>query len=220
MPGRAPSLVISHWYHLLENFNASPLEFYLAVEAALAKRQVPEASTSRVDYREGGVQTAKREYLRVTRRKLVFDICGAPFGTGFFVSWWLGQARPSLYALWLFLTIIVALIALNLFISTFGFFWGVVLFCVAVPAVLWILNTLAQQGEFSDDVILMIPLVGPLYERLFQPTTYYKIDTMLMFQTAVHAAVLEVIDGMTSAKGVRALSELERKPILRDFAQR
>jgi hypothetical protein len=41
-----------------------------------------------------------------------------------------------------------------------------------------------------------------------------------MFQQAVHASVMEVIDGMTQAKGLRALSEADRKPILKDFFQR
>ena len=61
--------------------------------------------------------------------------------------------------------------------------------------------------------------MGRLYEILFSPPTFYKLDTALMFQEAVHNAVLEVIDGMTSAKGLRALSDLERKPILKAFAK-
>ena len=64
-----------------------------------------------------------------------------------------------------------------------------------------------------------MPLVGTIYERVFAPETYYALDTALMFQEAVHNAVLEVIDGMISAKGLRALSEVERKPILKVFAQ-
>ena len=43
---------------------------------------------------------------------------------------------------------------------------------------------------------------------------------MLMFQKAVHNAVLEVIDEMTTANGLRALGESERKPIMREFYQR
>ena len=39
---------------------------------------------------------------------------------------------------------------------------------------------------------------------------------MSMFQKAVHNAVLEVID-VTAEKGVRALSESDRKPVMREF---
>jgi len=167
MATASPALIIAHWYTLIENLQASPMQFYASIEEAIKQRQIPDVKTERVDWREGGIFSARREYLRVRRKEFLFDICGAPFGNGFFVSSWLGEV-PS------------------------GF--------------------LALLAE--------IPVVGPLFERVFKPLTYYKIDTALMFQSGIHAAVLEVIDGLTKAKGLRALSELERKPVLRDFAQR
>ena len=165
MARASQAAVISHWYQLVDNLQTSTLDFYRAVEEAIARRQVPNAKTGRVDYREGGVLSAKREYLRVRRRGLLFDICGAPFGGGFFISWWLGERS--------FLT-----------------------------------------------AILELPMVGPLAGFLVRPWTYFKIDTALMFQETVHAAVLEVLDGLTNAQGLRALSEFERKPILREFSGR
>ena len=69
----------------------------------------------------------------------------------------------------------------------------------------------------ADDFILMLPLIGPLYERFFRPITYYRIDTAQMFQQAVEAAVREVVDQATAVKGIRALTELEWKPVMRDF---
>src|SRR5206468_8558778 len=68
--------------------------------------------------------------------------------------------------------------------------------------------------------VLVIPLIGRLMNRFFLPPTYFRIDTESMFRSAIHAAIQEVIDQMTQAKGLRALTELERKPILRDFFQR
>jgi hypothetical protein len=38
-----------------------------------------------------------------------------------------------------------------------------------------------------------------------------------MFQAAVHAAVLEVIDTVSANQGVRPPTDLERRPILRDL---
>lgn len=163
----AAPIVISHWNQLLSGLQASPKEFYAAVEQAIEQRQVPDTKRSRVDWHEGGLFSAKREYLRVKRKEYIFDICGAPFGTGFFVSSWLGEVPSGLLAL------------------------------------------LAE-----------IPVIGYLVQRLVRPATYYKIDTALMFQSAVHGAVLDVVDGLLSAKGLRALSELERKPILREFFQK
>lgn len=156
-------VVLSHWYQLIQNLQASPMEFYAAVERAVEARQIPDANRSRVDWREGGITSAKREYLRVTRRQYTFDICGAPFGTGFFVSSWLVEPEGCLT----------------------GF-----------------------------------PFLGPILDYSRRERTYYQVDTALMFQSAVHAAVLEVVDEMIKAKGLRALSELDRKPVLRDFLER
>jgi len=41
-----------------------------------------------------------------------------------------------------------------------------------------------------------------------------------MFQDSVHSAVLEVLEQVTEGKGVKALSELEKKPVLSDLFQR
>lgn len=68
--------------------------------------------------------------------------------------------------------------------------------------------------------MLAIPVLGLLYVKFFAPPTYYKTDTAIMFQSVVHAAVLEVVDQLLSTKGVRALTEHERKPIMRDFYAR
>lgn len=160
--------VVSRWYSLTEGLQYSSQEFYASVEKAVERRQIPKVRISRVDHREGGVLSAKREYLRVSRLEYVFDICAAPFGTGFFVSWWLVQVPDS---------------------------------------------TLQQ-------LLAMIPLLGRLFVRAFRPLTYYQLDTALMFQESVRSAVLEALDQITEAKGLKALSELERKPVLTEFFKR
>ena len=86
--------VLSNWNQFLDGVSLSTQDFYTVVESAVRKRQVPDAEFGRVDYKMGGMFSARREYLRIKRGELVFDICGAPFGTGFFVSWWL-QATKS-----------------------------------------------------------------------------------------------------------------------------
>jgi hypothetical protein len=214
------TLVLSHWYTLLGDLQASGLDFYKTVEGNIARRKVPDATQSRIDYKEGGVLSAKREYLRVARGKLVFDICAAPFGTGFFVSWWLGRPIPTLNPLILLGIALASLFVLGNLMNQAGFFLGLIIFLVAVPTLLWFLAYLVREGQMTDDWVFGIPLVGPLYGRFFAPDTYYKTDTALMFQEAVHAAVLEAVDALTTAKGCRALTELERKPILRAMQSR
>ncbi len=214
---QAPDDVLSHWSTLIENFHASPLAFYQAVEAALVRREVPQTQNSRVDYREAGVLSANREYLHVTREKLVFDICGAPFGTGFFVSWWLAEERPHLNPLLKILAIFGMFGISGAVLNQLGLVVGTFLLALVVAGGMVTANTMAAENNFNDNIIRALPILGPLYVWLFKPSTYYRIDTMQMFQKAVHNSVLEVLDTMTAEKGIRALSEADRKPVMREF---
>ena len=64
------------------------------------------------------------------------------------------------------------------------------------------------------------PFLSAVGKALAKPWTYYRADTASMFQTAVHAAVMEVVDEMTSGvQGVRGLSEGDKKPIMRELFQ-
>src|ERR1700678_3776704 len=161
-----PESVLAQWSALVEGLQWSPKEFYGAVEQALQRRQLPDIFLSRVSYSEGGLFSAKREYLRVTRKEHIFDICGAPFGTGFFFSSWLGE-RP--------------------------------------------------QGCLG--LLMVVPVLN-IFVGMLRRETYYKIDTAMMFRESVQNAVFEVIDGLTTAKGIRSLAELERKPVMRNFLHR
>lgn len=218
MGDSAAPLVLSHWYHLFETLEASPMEFYASVEESVERREIPDAERSRVDHHEGGMLSAKREYLRVSRGRLTFDICGAPYGKGFFVSWWLAEIRRGPALLFaIFVGILVALwIAFRI-----GFFFGVLAFFIGVPLTLWFLaRHPPPQLEGWDDPLVAIPLFGPMYEAWFRPATFYKIDTAFMFRESVRRAVMEVVDEMTEARGLRALSELERKPMLEALLKR
>lgn len=216
----APDSVFSHWSTLIENLQESPQRFYQSVEVALKARQIPSTENTRIEYREGGVLSARREYLHVERGNLVVDICGAPFGTGFFVSWWLAEAELSLNPLLKVLAVVGMLGLVAVLVNNLGFFGGLLAFVIAVPLLLWLARSIAGEGKFDDRWIQALPGIGWLYTWLFKPATYYRIDTTLMFQKAVHNAVQEVVDELTKAKGLRALSESERKPIMREFYQR
>lgn len=220
MARATPTEILSHWHVLIENLQASPKEFYAAVEAAIQRREIPEARNLRVDWREGGLYSAWREYLRIDRGKHVFDLCGAPFGTGFFVSWWLGEAKPNplgptLAALGVFF------FTGFFFLKVFGAWPGFLFWFLALLAMFWGIGMAMSQGEDPwVPYVLAIPGLGWLWEQLFHPTTYYRYDTALMFQEAVRAAVREVVDGLTQAQGLRVLSESEHKPIMRDLLRR
>jgi hypothetical protein len=87
------SEVISHWSHFFQSFTLSSDEFYSTATNIIKAHQMPNTKISRVMHKEGGLLSSNREYLRIRHGYLVFDICAAPFGTDFFISWWLYQTE-------------------------------------------------------------------------------------------------------------------------------
>lgn len=91
--------VISHWSTLIENFNVAPTKFYEQVEMEIRKREIPEIHLATSEMKEGGIFSTKRLYFTVERKRYCLDICGAPFGTGFFVSSWLSFSLTFLQSI-------------------------------------------------------------------------------------------------------------------------
>lgn len=83
--------VNSHWQHYFDDLTYSSQDFYRSVEKILQEKQIPDSSTKRITYSETGLFSANREYLRVERGSMIFDICAAPFARGFFISSWQGE---------------------------------------------------------------------------------------------------------------------------------
>jgi hypothetical protein len=221
---------ISHWDQLIENCQASSLEFYNSVEKALVSRSVPQTQWTRVEHKEGGLASANRVYFRTQRGKYAFDVCAAPFGTGFFVSWWFTEPPLPFAFLYTLAFLFCLVIAMNFAFGigmaigavtkgyAFGLFFGGCAALLGVPAFLWLIGNGIRQGTIrGESTVLAMPVVGRVYERIFAPTTFYSMDTALMFQKVVHQSVQEVIDCMTESKGVRALTDAERKPVMKQF---
>ncbi|MBW8878987.1 MAG: hypothetical protein JF614_28935 [Acidobacteria bacterium] len=206
--------VFAHWHKLVPDFQTSPQEFYTALEAAVAKREIPELRTSRIECRESGLISALRIYCRIERKKLAFDVCAAPFGTGFFFSSWLVEPKKS-YRAWgclgTFFLLVVAFLILDKYGTkgcSFALLFGLAAVTVLVMG--------AREGWFlSEDIILDTPFLGALYKYLFDPDTYYKEDTRIMYQEMVHSAVLEVVNETLTAKGLRVLAPEDTKAATR-----
>lgn len=231
--------LVAHWSKLFENFEASPQSCYEAVEAALARRQIPEIRISRVFWKETGLFSAEREYLRAERKRHVLDVCAAPFGTGFFFSSWLLIDRPR-FTLAHFLGMLTGLAAIlccqtiwselmRWYVRTYrvppplvlpySTILGAVLIALAVLLLVMRAARLGQRSAL-EEFLLGLTIIGPIIDLFYRRVTYYEIDTALAFQAASHAAILEVIDQLTTAKGMRPMTEDERKPVLRDFFKR
>lgn len=162
-----PTETISHWHQMIPGMSQSSQEFYTMVEEGIANLQLKNVRVERIMMAEGGIFSAKREYLQIRRDAQVFHVCAAPYGPSFFISWWLGSVEKGILAL----------------------------------LSLW-------------------PFIGPLILRYLRPMTYFKMDTTLIFQSLTHGAIMEALDSLTQAKGLRALTPDERKPVMRDFFSR
>lgn len=214
--------VIGHWHLLAEDFKTSSQDFYSKVEAALTKREIPKIETSRIMRQEGGLESAKREYLRARRGALMVDICCAPFGKGSFFSWWVLKPRPSFLTLFclclaLLLVVVFALLAGAAYVlgnNPGGFIIGIILDLGS----LWFLGYLVSEGVIEiEDRVIATPIVGRLYVMVFNPDSLYRLDTALMFRESVANAVNEVIDEIFTEGGRPALTLEERRPGVRDL---
>ncbi len=73
------------------DFQFSSQQFYTVLEEKIKQREMPSITISRVTHNEGGLFSSERIYLRVSRGHLIYDVCAAPYGNGFFVSSWQGE---------------------------------------------------------------------------------------------------------------------------------
>lgn len=225
MPGLT---VRSHWHCPVRNFNTSSQEFYARLEPALQQLQLPGLTLSRVRWREGGAFSAEREYLRIERDRLVFDVCAAPFGATYFFSSWLAE-KSSKYGFLLFLAALFLILMLFVFTSIFfrlllgngmAELLVVPMAIVSLPVVLFVIGFFIHDGALGSDVEALVidaPVFGWLYLKIFGPGTYYKVDTVQTFQAAVHAVVQDAVTEVLTAKGVRLPPELEKKPVMREL---
>lgn len=212
---RIPKNVVGHWSLFMEDYQTSAMDFYSAIEEAVARREVPETETSRVTWNESGIGSAKREYLRIARGGVAFDVCAAPYGNGYYFSWWTAIIVPIGHT-------VLALLGFfgTFMVTSLAAFWlarqgcgSIFLAVISYPMVFFLLGTVVREfGPNAEIAVLNLPIIGAVYERLFAPETYHHLDTASMFQTTVSNAVSEVIGELRNDQGLRALTPEELKP--------
>jgi hypothetical protein len=207
--------VIDHWYSLVPGFNTSTKDFYAAVEKELKDREVPGLEIFYVDFAEGGLLSAKREYLRMTRERLVFDICAAPFGTAYFFSCRFAEI-PAVIQLWQLLVVLIgALMIAGLIFKVAGIILGIGILIVGFIAAIYLLRNAVSLGlKDLDATLIKSPVVGPIYENWFRKETYYRQDTRLMYRDTVNDVVKAKVEEATGAKGIKLLKFNDYSPIL------
>jgi len=212
---KKPADVIEHWYALVPGFNTATKEFYEAIENELKERQVPGLDISRVDFAEGGILSQKREYLRMTRERLVFDICAAPFGSGYFFSCRFAEI-PAVIRLWQLLVVLVgSLMIVILAFKFLGLIFGPIALVAGFVFLIYTLRNAVGLGlKDLDASLIKSPIVGPIYENWFRKETYYRHDTRLMYCDTVNTVVKAKVEEATGAKGIKLIRLNEYSPIL------
>jgi len=206
--------VHNHWYSAVDNFSYLSGEFYQAIERELTARKVPGLEISRPEFNEGGMLTGKREYLRLQRERLVFDICAAPFGTSYFFSFRFVELPLGIKPMEMVIFLIGLVLIFSFFSRLFGSIPGFVAFLVLLGAGFFAMRNAATLGLKNLDAnLLKTPVIGAVYEVLFRKETYFREDTRLMYVTTVNAITELVLDEVTTAKGVKIVKRFDRKPI-------
>lgn len=214
--------VLDHWYSLVPGFTSPTKDFYETVENQLKERQVPGLQMSRVEFSEGGLLSGKREYLRMTRERLVFDICAAPFGTGYFFSCRFAEI-PAVAEPWQLLVLLIVFsicvpISFLICVKIFGLFapfvWPLGWIILIGLAVYIMRNAVAMGLKDLDATLLRFPVIGTVYEAWFRKETYYRVDTRLMYLDTVNAVLKAVVEETTGAKGIKLIRFNEHSPIL------
>ncbi|MBB5397179.1 hypothetical protein [Mucilaginibacter sp. AK015] len=83
--------VHNHAYQHFEDLQLSADQFYTMLEAMIKEYQYPDITISRRKLKEGGLLSANRAYLCISRDYQHYYVCAAPYGRSFFISWWLQE---------------------------------------------------------------------------------------------------------------------------------
>jgi len=210
--------VIDHWYALVPGFNSSSKEFYDGIEKELKTREVPGLEIFHVDFAEGGVLSQKREYLRMTRERLVFDICAAQFGTAYFFSCRFAQI-PAVIKLWQLVVVLIGgFMTVALAFRFLGLILGAIVLMAGFVLLIYTLrNAVAMGLKDLDAALIKSPVVGPIYENWFRKETYYRHDTRLMYCDTINSVVKAKVEEVTGAKGIKLVRFMEHSPILSEL---
>lgn len=227
------TLVLSHWYTVIDGAHFSAEEFYKAIEDGLRERKVPGLRISRVTFLEGSIVSDKRLYLRLSREQFAFDLCAAPFGRAYFFSlrfvekgksWFLfamlllgvgllfsfataARVSPGQIAVWGFVTAIGVMVL------------GAIVRSIMSEAGRGAQSSFPRSSEstFSvSDLISKTAVIGNFYDRV-RRDTYYRYDTRLMYHRLISDLVKNTVAEVTAEKGVELRREWDYSPLFDDL---
>jgi hypothetical protein len=205
--------VIEHWYSLIASENFSSKEIYASIEGEIVAQKVPGLEISHIDLSEGGLLSEKREYLRMKRERLIFDVCAAPVGVNYFFSYRF-YVEPVIVRVWELVAVIAAVMFLFYeSMKYIGPFLGPFFILTALCVFGWLMRNAIGMGlRDLDATLLKIPAVGPIYERFFRKDTYYRQDLRMAYGSIVSGIVKGEVESITAAKGVKLIREYSYSP--------
>lgn len=210
--------VVEHWYSLVSSEKFSSKEVYELIEKEIAAQKVPGLEIARIDLAEGGLLSDAREYLRMKRERLIFDVCAAPVGVNYFFSYRF-YVEPVVVRIWE-IAAVCAAISLLFYLTArvIGPLLGPSLLFAAVVVFAWLMRNAIGMGlRDLDATLLKSPALGSIYERFFRKDTYYRQDLRIAYGSIVSGIVKGEVEAVTAAKGVKLVREYSYSPIFGDL---
>jgi hypothetical protein len=81
--------LLNHWNILIPRLSYSSKEFYETLTNKLNEHGVRNLKVKVIEKNTGSVLSGKRLYAEVSFDDYIYDVCAAPFGKSFFVSYWM-----------------------------------------------------------------------------------------------------------------------------------
>lgn len=194
-------IIHAQWYVPLLNFQSNAEEFYQAIEEDLQKREVPDMSIERIQFREAGMFSSDHEYLRIKRERSVVDVGSARFGT----SWWFSARAASLPRRLTLGEVVFFVLALANFFFLYQYLFGWVIGSVVFGSTLFCLIAsmwMARSYSGLDEFFMHMPVLGAIYEVAFRPETYHRQDQRHMFADLVQTIVRGKVKDFCQLGGV------------------
>jgi hypothetical protein len=201
------------WYVMVPDFETSTDAFYQGIRDAVREKRLPDVEVSERELREGGMLSARRRYLRLRHERVVFDVCSAPFGTGWYFSCRFGEIPLRLRWWEAALILAAGLGLLALHIAVLGSPWGPVFFALNLASFLFLLNHLAATELYGLDAALMrIPALGAFYETYFRGDSYHRDDTRRMCLASFDRIVRDAVEAVAGQRPEGSLQFQEEPP--------
>ena len=91
-----PPAALKHWSHHFPGLQLSSRALYQKIIDEVKERKPEGVSFEYAMYFESGIFSPRREFLCIEFKQFKMDVCCMSFGTGYYISWWLGEAEPGL----------------------------------------------------------------------------------------------------------------------------